>query len=139
MRAGCPDAILTLGLLLFPLAGPIRAEGETKDISVTGLYRNLSFNVDGAGGAQRNMSPLILYPDSQYTWGKEKGRWSLREGRLVLSGRPGWGEGRVNKDRQILFEFVRDEKQFTVTMYRAGDAPEPPPAPETPSATPPRP
>lgn len=105
--------------VLFLLAGASQAQ----DASWAGTYRNLSFNVDGAGGAQRPMRPLILFPDGRYTWGEESGTWSIQGGKLRLSERPAWGDATVNRDRQLLFEFTKDGKGYAVTMYRADDAP----------------
>ncbi|MHB8520108.1 MAG: class I SAM-dependent methyltransferase [Limisphaerales bacterium] len=101
----------------------LAADAADDSSSLPGTYRNLGFNVDGAGGAQRLMAPLVLLPDHTYTWSKEKGHWDLVNEKLRLSERPAWGDAAVNRDRQLIFEFTRDNKHFTVTMYRAGDAP----------------
>jgi precorrin-6B methylase 2 len=112
-----------VSLALCCLVAPGRAAEAPRIESPVGTYRNLSFNVDGAGGAQRLMAPLILSPNQRYSWGKELGSWSVREGKVRLSERPSWGDAKVNADRQLLFEFTKDAKHYTVTMYRSGDAP----------------
>lgn len=123
--------------LLFLALVPALVRGEDAPADsidpekLPGTYRNLSFNVDGAGGAMRTMAPLTLFKGGKYTWSKEEGQWTIEAGKLRLSARPAWGDATVNKDQQIIFEFTRDGKRFTVTMYRAGNAPEEaPPAPK---------
>ena len=111
-----------LFILLFLCISLPAGWAEENPASLPGTYRNLSFNVDGAGGAQRFMPALVIYPDMQYTWGKEKGRWSIENDRLKLSERPAWGSAAINKSGQLVFEFVKEAKHYTVTMYRAGDA-----------------
>lgn len=115
-------ALYLLFMLLFLCISLLAGWAEENPASLPGTYRNLSFNVDGAGGAQRFMPALVLYPDHQYTWGREKGRWSIENGRLKLSERPAWGGAVINKSGQLVFEFVKEGKHYTVTMYRAGDA-----------------
>ncbi len=114
--------LVAAGLCLFALFAS-RAVETAEDASLPGTYRNLSFNVDGAGGAQRTMAPLVLLPTHKYTWGREQGQWSLHDKKLRLDQRPAWGDATINADRQLRFEFTKDGKRFTVTMYRAGDAP----------------
>ena len=109
-------------LLFLCLYLPADSGAEDYPASLPGTYRNLSFNVDGAGGAQRFMPALVLYPDHQYAWGREKGRWEIENNTLKLSGRPAWGGATINKSGQLVFEFVKEGKHYTVTMYRAGDA-----------------
>lgn len=87
--------------------------------NVAGTYANLSFNVDGAGGQNRSMPRLDLDADKTYTWGKESGTYEYREGRIYLSGsHAAWGPGRVDSDFKIWFEFTKQGKHYTVTMYR---------------------
>lgn len=111
-----------LFMLLFLCISLPAGWAEDYPASLPGTYRNLSFNVDGAGGAQRFMPALVLYTDHKYTWGKEKGLWSIENYRLKLSERPAWGNAVINKSGQLVFEFVKEGKNYTVTMYRAGDA-----------------
>jgi predicted methyltransferase len=124
-------AVLLAG---FFVAAPVRPAEPTAAASLAGAYRNLSFNVDGAGGAQRTMPALVLYPSQRYTWGQEKGVWHLHEKKLRLDQRPAWGDATVTAGGQLVFEFTKDGKRFTVTMYRADDAP-----PESATATTPAP
>ena len=87
--------------------------------SVAGTYANLSFNVDGAGGQNRSMPRLELSRDKTYRWGRESGTYEFSEGKVYLSGSyAAWGPGRVDKDSKIWFEFRKNGKRYTVTMYR---------------------
>jgi hypothetical protein len=87
---------------------------------IAGTYANLSFNVDGLGGQNRLMPRLELNADNTYGWGRESGTYEYRDGKVYLSGPYGhWGPGRVDKDYKIWFEFTKNGKQYTVTMYRA--------------------
>jgi hypothetical protein len=86
---------------------------------VAGTYANLSFNVDGAGGQNRLMPRLVLASDHTYKWGRESGTYEYRDGKVYLSGSyAAWGPGRVDKDYKIWFEFTKQGKRYTVTMYR---------------------
>jgi len=96
-----------------------RAEEKGPPASVVGTYRNLSFNVNGAGGQNRLMPGLELRDDHTYQWGRESGKYEYRDGRVSLSGSyAAWGPGKVDPDSRIRFEFTKNGKHFTVTMYR---------------------
>lgn len=87
--------------------------------ALAGTYANLSFNVDGMGGQNRLMPRLELRRDQTYRWGRESGNWQLRDGKLYFSGTyASWGPGYVDQDRRIWFQFTKNGKHFTVTMYR---------------------
>lgn len=95
------------------------AAAASAPADVAGTYANLSFNVDGAGGQNRLMPRLELHSDGTYNWGRESGKYEYRAGEVTLSGSyAAWGPGRVNKDYQIRFEFTKQGKRYTVTMYR---------------------
>lgn len=101
---------------------PVRAVSCPQDApaSVAGTYANLSFNVNGMGGQNRFMSRLALHKDGKYEWGKEKGAYEYRGGNVYLSGSyAAWGPGKIDKDHKIWFEFTKNGKHYTVTMYRA--------------------
>ena len=87
---------------------------------VVGTYANLSFNVNGMGGQNRLMPRLTLHKDGKYGWGNQEGTYEYRDGEVYLSGSyAGWGPGKVDKDYKIWFEFTKNGKHYTVTMYRA--------------------
>ncbi len=89
---------------------------------LVGTYANLSFNVDGAGGQNRLMPRLELRADYAYRWGRETGTYEYRDGRVYLSGSyASWGPGRVDKDSKIWFEYRKNGKLYTVTMYRVSE------------------
>lgn len=111
--------ILALGCLATP--GRVRG-AQDSPAGVVGTYANLSFNVDGAGGQNRLMPRLELHGDKTYTWGREAGTYEYREGKVRLSGSyPAWGSGRVDKDGKIWFEFTKNGKHYTATMYRVAE------------------
>ena len=70
------------------------------------------------------MAPLVRLPTHKYTWSREQGQWSMHAKKRRLDQRPAWGDATINADRQLRFEFTKDGKRFTVTMYRAGEAPD---------------
>lgn len=129
-----PLVAFLLGFCVVLLARP--AQAAVSESVLVGTYRNLSFNVDGVGGADRLMRPLILFSNHTYTWGQEQGTWTLSGDKLSFSERPTWGDGTVNLDLQIQFVFVKGGKHFTVTMYHADDATGTPPNVSPPSAPP---
>ncbi|HEV2495341.1 MAG TPA: hypothetical protein VG204_19970 [Terriglobia bacterium] len=65
------------------------------------------------------MPRLELRRDQTYRWGRESGTFQFRVERLYFSGSyAAWGPGYVDKDRRIWFQFSKNGKHFTVTMYR---------------------
>lgn len=116
MRKFCGVGMTALALAV---AGVALADAPAK---VAGTYANLSFNVDGAGGQNRLMPRLELRADGSYRWGRESGRFEYREGKIYLSGSYAvWGPGRLDKDMKIWFEFTKQGKHYTVTLYRVAD------------------
>ncbi|GEM_PF-3575034 len=105
-------------------------QAQAPPANVAGTYANLSFNVDGYGGANRGMSWLYLLSNGTYIWGREQGTYSCRGGMLYLSGSySAWGPGRIDADMKIWYEFNKSGKKYTVTMYRRGSLQDyPPPA-----------
>lgn len=124
-RRSRPDYFWNPAAIVFAFAFCLadHAADSARPRLLHGTYRNRSFNVDGAGGAQRSMAPLILFADDRYTWGQETGRWSLQNGSLRLSERPAWGNAAISRDGELIFEFKKEGRRYTVTMYRAGDVP----------------
>ncbi|MEW5863079.1 MAG: hypothetical protein AB1773_05725 [Pseudomonadota bacterium] len=81
--------------LLFvpPLAAALETGGAAT--LAPGTYRCVSYNVSGGGGSCRNMQPLVLNGDGTYRYSSTRGRWSVRNGRLVLSESELWGPGEI--------------------------------------------
>lgn len=111
---GAPALLPSLLVSALLIEAPVHA-------GIEGTYRNLSFNVDGAGGSQRFMAPLVICGNGSYTWSQEAGSWS-GSGAISFSGRPTWGAAADNGDGTLAFHFFKDGKEYYVTMYRAGDA-----------------
>lgn len=106
-----------LGVMILLVGATART--EQAGAGIAGTYANLSFNVDGIGGQNRLMPRLELNADSIYRWGRESGTYEYRDGKILLSGSyASWGPGKVDKDYKIWFEFTKNGKHYTVTMYR---------------------
>jgi hypothetical protein len=108
---------LMLGVLILLFGATART--EQAGARIAGTYANLSFHVDGMGGQNRLMPRLKLNADSTYRWGRESGTYEYRDGKILLSGSyAAWGPGKVDKDYKIRFLFTKNERHYTVTMYR---------------------
>lgn len=70
-----------------------------------GTYRCSSYNVSSGGGSCRTMPPLVLRADGSYEYSSTRGRWSVRQGTLLLSQSSLWGPGKILGPDAIRFEY----------------------------------
>lgn len=80
-----------------------------------GTYRCPSYNVSGAGGSCSKMPLLVLKPDGTYKYSSTTGRWSIREGKLILSQSKLWGPGKILGQDTVRFEYDYNGRHHTVT------------------------
>jgi hypothetical protein len=88
--------------VLMSAGGHARAQSSAL---LPGSYRCLSYNVSGGGGSCANMPRLTLNPDGAYEYSSTRGRWSLHDGRLVLSASEFWGPGAIVGRDTVRFEY----------------------------------
>jgi hypothetical protein len=99
-------SLLTLTLLaLLALLPPASdAEAQARELA-PGTYRCSAYNVSGGGGSCRTMPSLVLNPDGTYQYSSTRGRWTIREDRLLLSESALWGAGEILGRDTIRFEY----------------------------------
>lgn len=72
---------------------------------VPGTYRCSSYNASGGGGSCRSTQPLRLNPDGSYQYSSTRGRWSVGNGKLLLSESRLWGPGEILGSHTVRFEY----------------------------------
>lgn len=110
---------MLLGLLLIPPSATARSDA---DVPASGTYRCSSYNVSGGGGSCRHLSPLKLNADGSYQHSSTRGRWSVRNGKLLLSGSKLWGAGKILGRDTLRFEYDYRGWRHVVTWVCQGCA-----------------
>ena len=115
-------ACLSVLLILVGTAKTVLASTDARDVG--GMYATLSIRVDG-GESQNSAVPwLQLFSDNKYQWGRDSGTFSYKKGgALSFDGLyASWGQGRMDAEGNITFDFVKDGKHCAVKMFRVATA-----------------
>lgn len=84
---------------------------------LAGEYWCRSYNVDGAGGSCATQRRLSLNPDGSYDFGTT-GHWLVNGTTVTFDGDlASRGPATLTADRELRWEFTRDDKPYTITYY----------------------
>ncbi|PWU02749.1 MAG: hypothetical protein C5B51_20340 [Terriglobia bacterium] len=104
-------------VVVWLLALGLWAGAETGRSVLTGTWACQSMAAGAYTGRSCPLLPwLKLASDGSYEWGQEQGTWRDTRGTLSLSGRE--GDGRVNADGKLIFEYDLHGKHYVLTLYR---------------------
>ncbi len=104
---------------------------------VAGEYWCRSYNVNGAGGSCSTQRRLYLKADGSYDFGTT-GHWIMSGSTVTFDGDlASRGPATLTADRELRWEFTRDDKPYTITYYwRQAIIATATPAPTSPSPSP---
>lgn len=95
--------------------GPAVVSAAGADPAMAGTYRCASYNVSGGGGSCRNIPRLTLNADGSYQYSTTRGRWTMENGKLLLSESKLWGPATVLGRDTIRFEYDHRGWRHVVT------------------------
>lgn len=101
---------------------PSEAAGLGATESIVGLYRCWSHNVAGRGGACGLTPALVLKADGTYQMSSEKGTYKVRDGKLILSKSELRGDGVLDGQGHIIFQYTYRGLKHRVTYLRSAAA-----------------
>lgn len=108
-----------------PLSNPtLIATGATNERAsssstseVAGEYWCRSYNVNGAGGSCSTQRRLYVKADGSYDFGTT-GHWIISGSTITFDGDlASRGPATLSADRELRWEFTRDDKPYTITYY----------------------
>jgi hypothetical protein len=107
MTRNLPTLVACVAFVVAPsVAPPARADAlQGANAPLPGSYRCASYNLSGGGGSCRNMQRLVLNADGTYRHSSTRGRWRVKNGRLVLSESKLWGPGELVGRDTIRFTY----------------------------------
>lgn len=107
------SAFIVAGLLAF--SGLLGAAPDAK--ALVGVWACQSMNAGAYTGRPCRTEPwLHLNADGSYEWSREQGHWQYENGTLRLSERA--GQGRLNSDGKLVFEYDLNGKHYTLILYK---------------------